>query len=215
MSYMEFLRISDDRTCFLKTGVGAAMETNAKTWAAFNSYRKLAVPFGRASFVLDYHNDKGDLSHTIALTDKSFEEISGELSLTDAEYRHIDNAYWRECSMTHAETKAPLLDEVEKSIHELELSYPETGGHDILGGEYYADKIRAHIAAQAERIARLEEQLKCRETMTEAELHKAANNLAFKIRTNYVGHGDAAIEQMLAVNRGTEWIIDLAKKFRG
>lgn len=49
--------------------------------------------------------------------------------------------------------------------------------------------------------------------MSDARLQGEANLLAFKIRTNYVGHCDAAIEQMIAVNRGTEWIMELAKRY--
>lgn len=45
-----------------------------------------------------------------------------------------------------------LPDEVENAIHELELSYPETGGHNILGGEHYANKIRTRIAALAKEL---------------------------------------------------------------
>lgn len=60
------------------------------------------------------------------------------------------------------ETKSPkvavnsaLPDEVRDAIHELELAYPETGGHNIIGGDYYANKIRAHVSSLNETIREL------------------------------------------------------------
>ena len=78
------------------TNVGAAMETPRQTWAGFRSYRKFAVPFEEAAFLLDYHDRHGDLVDTIAIDRTTYARISGEPVLSDAEYRAIDDRYWRE-----------------------------------------------------------------------------------------------------------------------
>lgn len=92
-SYMQMIYIDSDNDG-RQTGVGAAMDTNALTWAAFNSYRHLEVSQDRARFVLDYYNAKGDLADTILLDAVGFEAISNETVKTDAEYRKIDADYW-------------------------------------------------------------------------------------------------------------------------
>lgn len=93
VSYMMMIYIDNDDNA-RQTGVGAAMKTNALTWAAFKSYRWLEVPKDRAKFLLDYHNAKGDLADTILLDAAGFEAISNEKVKTDAAYRKIDAAYW-------------------------------------------------------------------------------------------------------------------------
>lgn len=93
MSYMQMIYIDDDGDA-RQTKVGAAMATNALTWAAFNSYRQLEVPSSNARFLLDYYNAKGDLGDTILLDAARYEAITGEKVKTDAEYRAIDAAYW-------------------------------------------------------------------------------------------------------------------------
>lgn len=100
MSRMEMIYVASDGYA-LKAGVGAAMETNAMTWAAFNSYRHLEAPKdralilkGRPLFLLDYYNAKGDLADTIRLDATGFEAISGEKIKAEAEYRKIDADYW-------------------------------------------------------------------------------------------------------------------------
>lgn len=93
MSYMQMIYIDSDDNA-RQTGLGAAMGTNALTWAAFNSYRHLEVPESRARFLLDYYNAKGDLGDTILLDAAGFETISNEKIKTDAEYRTIDTDYW-------------------------------------------------------------------------------------------------------------------------
>ncbi len=72
------------------------METNAKTWAAFNRHRKAEVPKGSTRFLLDYHNARGDLTDTVRLDAAAFEAITGEKIKTDAEYHRIDEKYWRD-----------------------------------------------------------------------------------------------------------------------
>jgi hypothetical protein len=92
---MEMIFIdSDDQA--RHTNVGAAMGSNAATWAAFRSYRFFDVGKDRAQFLLDYHNAKGDLAGTIFLDAAGFIAISGEKPKTDADYRQIDADYWSE-----------------------------------------------------------------------------------------------------------------------
>jgi len=100
MSYMTMIYIDDDGDA-RQTGVGAAMETNAETWAAFNRHRAAEVPKGHARFLLDYYNAKGDLADTIRLDATAFETITGEKVKTDAEYRRIDEKYWRDARKAH------------------------------------------------------------------------------------------------------------------
>jgi len=95
MSYMEMIFIdSDDQA--LKTGVGAAMDTAAATWAAFRSYRRFAVDKDSATFLLDYYNKRGDLADTICLDDDGFVAITGERPKDEAQYRAVDDQYWRD-----------------------------------------------------------------------------------------------------------------------
>lgn len=92
-SYMQMIYIdSEDQA--RHTNVAAAMETNALTWAAFQSYRHLEVSKERAQFLLDYYNAKEELAGTILLDADGFARISGEPVKTDAEYRAIDAQYW-------------------------------------------------------------------------------------------------------------------------
>ncbi len=82
----------------LKTGIGAVFETNAETYAAFLSAKRLNVGLKSATYLLDYYNRKGDLSGTIGLDTKGYERISGEKAKTEAEYKAIDDAFWRDVS---------------------------------------------------------------------------------------------------------------------
>lgn len=102
-SYMQVIYIdSDDQA--RHTNLRAAMDTNAATWAAFNSYRTAAVDIKRAVFLLDYYNAKGYLADTIALDAAGFRAITNEPVRTDAEYRKIDDDYW-EAAMKENETR--------------------------------------------------------------------------------------------------------------
>ena len=76
------------------TNVGASLESNKATWAAFRSYRHLDVGKDRARFLLDYHNAAGDLAGTICLDAAAFTAITGEIPKGDASYRRIDEHYW-------------------------------------------------------------------------------------------------------------------------
>jgi hypothetical protein len=105
MSYMTMIYIDDDGDA-RQTGAGAAMETNAETWAAFNRHRAAGVPKGSARFLLDYYNAKGDLVDTILLDAAAFEAITGEKVKTDLEYRKIDEKYWSDARASYAAKRA-------------------------------------------------------------------------------------------------------------
>lgn len=93
-SYMQMFYLTRDGHDCLQTGVGAMMETNALTWAAFKSYRTLEVSKSSARFMLDYYNAKGDLADTILLDAQGYSTIANELVLSEAAYRKIDRDYW-------------------------------------------------------------------------------------------------------------------------
>lgn len=94
-SYMEMIYIDSDNHARM-TNVRAAMGSNSETWAAFQSAKKHEVEAENAQFLLDYYNRNGDLAETICLSARGFSHISGERVLTDAEYREIDRAFWKE-----------------------------------------------------------------------------------------------------------------------
>ncbi|PZQ24368.1 MAG: hypothetical protein DI562_17955 [Stenotrophomonas acidaminiphila] len=93
MSHMEMIFIDSDRQA-RKTGVGAMMDTPAKTWEAFRSVRPLEVEVEQAEFLLDYYNRNGELADTIAISRSTFERITGQKALTEQEYRDIDKSFW-------------------------------------------------------------------------------------------------------------------------
>lgn len=92
-SYMQMIFIDSDDLA-RHTNVGAAMDSNKATWAAFNSYRHLEVERDQATFLLDYYNAKGDLSDTIRLDATGFSAVTGEKPKTEAAYHRIDANYW-------------------------------------------------------------------------------------------------------------------------
>lgn len=93
IALMEMIFIDSDDLA-RKTNMGAAMDTNAKTKAAFESYRQLGVDKQKATFLLDLHDEHGDLIDTICLNNYGFEQITGEKPKTEAEYRRIDQEFW-------------------------------------------------------------------------------------------------------------------------
>lgn len=93
-SYIEIIYLdSNDQAC--KTDMEHVGETNAATWAEFRNLRRFAVEKTAARFLLDYHNSKGDLADTILIDVGGFVAITGSQPKTDATYRAIDRAYWR------------------------------------------------------------------------------------------------------------------------
>lgn len=103
-SYMEMLYIGK-RDHALKTGVGAAMESDLETWAAFRSAKRIGVPIKDAEYLLDYYNRQGDLSETIGLTREGYERISGEIAKSEAEYQGIDAAFWADAGRVRAQSQ--------------------------------------------------------------------------------------------------------------
>lgn len=91
-SRMEMIYVGNDTG--YKTGVGAIFDTNAETYAAFRSAKRLDVGTKDAVFLLDYYNRKGDLADTIGLSASGYERITGEKALTEAQYREIDTKHW-------------------------------------------------------------------------------------------------------------------------
>src|SRR5258708_3496931 len=100
ISYMTMIYIDDDGDARW-TCVCAAMDTNAETWRAFNRHRAAEISKDHARFLLDYYNAKGDLTDTIWLDVTAFEAITGEKVKTDAEYRRIDDNYWRNARVAY------------------------------------------------------------------------------------------------------------------
>jgi hypothetical protein len=103
-SFMEMLFIDSDGLA-QKTGLGRALDTAAATWAEFCRHRKHGVDIKRATFLLDYHNRRGDLSDTIALDARGFTAVTGQAPKSEAAYRKIDRAYWAKARSTPTETK--------------------------------------------------------------------------------------------------------------
>ena len=92
-SFIEIIYL-DDADDARKTDMEHVGETDAKTWAEFNSLRKFGVDIKSAKFLLDYHNRKGDLADTIAIDVGGFVAITGQQPKSDAAYIAIDVAYW-------------------------------------------------------------------------------------------------------------------------
>ncbi len=98
-SFMEIIYIDSEGLARL-AGLENRAETDAETWAAFNSFRRYGVDIKQAKFLLDYHNRKGDLADTIALDAGGFTAITGQAPKSEAAYLKIDRDYW-----SHARAK--------------------------------------------------------------------------------------------------------------
>jgi hypothetical protein len=94
-SYMQMIYV-DSEDLARKTNLSLSLDTDAATWAQFKGFRRYAVDIKHASFLLDYHNRKGDLSDTIPLDRYGFELITGQQPKTEAAYRKIDSDFWKE-----------------------------------------------------------------------------------------------------------------------
>jgi len=95
-SYMEMIFVGDGCQG-AKTDTGAAMETNAETWRAFQAARKscaVDVQSDECAFILDYYNCRGDLAASIGITKAGFKEITGKHPKTRAQYERIDREFW-------------------------------------------------------------------------------------------------------------------------
>lgn len=94
-SFMEFIYI-DSEDLARQTGLALSLDTDAETWAKFNSFRRYAVDIKKAKFLLDYHNRKGDLADTIPVDAGGFMTITGQAMKPEKTYLKIDRDYWRD-----------------------------------------------------------------------------------------------------------------------
>lgn len=92
-SFIEIIYIASDDQA-RQTNMRHAGASNAETWAAFNGLRKYGVDIKTANFLLDYHNAKGDLADTIAISAEGFRDITGQHPKTEAVYDEIDRRFW-------------------------------------------------------------------------------------------------------------------------
>jgi hypothetical protein len=93
LAWMQMIFI-DSQDLARHTMLAMAKDTDAATWATFNSYRRFGVAYEKASFLLDYHKGNGDLCASIALDDAGFEAITGQKPKAEADYLQIDADYW-------------------------------------------------------------------------------------------------------------------------
>jgi hypothetical protein len=94
-SFMELIYIDIEDNA-RQTGLRRSLDTDAATWAEFRSFRRHSVDIKQARYLLDYHNPKGDCSHTIAIDRAGFKAITGQIPKTNAEYCKIDSDFWDE-----------------------------------------------------------------------------------------------------------------------
>lgn len=95
----------DSEDAARQTNMELALNTDAETWAQFKRYRSLDVDIKKATFLLDYYNRKGNLCHTICLDVAGFEKVTGQSAKTEAEYKQIDDDYWKEAKADYAKYK--------------------------------------------------------------------------------------------------------------
>lgn len=103
--FMEMLFI-DSGGDARQTGMGLAFETEAAARAEFDCYRAHEVEKPDATFLLDLHNEGGDLVDTILLDDTGFEIVTGSQRLSEADYQRIDKEYWDEARREYQQSKA-------------------------------------------------------------------------------------------------------------
>jgi|HubBroStandDraft_4_1064222.scaffolds.fasta_scaffold00019_81 hypothetical protein len=94
-AYMKMIYIDSDQNA-RHTNMGLERDSFAEMKAEFEKCREHAVDQASATFLLDLHNDAGDLEDTIPLDDRGFVAITGAKKLSDAVYRKIDDEYWSE-----------------------------------------------------------------------------------------------------------------------
>ncbi|MDV7248906.1 hypothetical protein [Xanthomonas hortorum] len=104
-SYMEMFYV-DSTQQVRKTGLGVALESDAETKAAFETYRKHQVAWEGATFLLDYRDAEGDLTDTIALDAAGFKAITGEQPKSEEDYRRTDQQFWRNVKESLREERA-------------------------------------------------------------------------------------------------------------
>lgn len=92
-SFIEIIYIDSDDQAQM-TDKSWSDSTNAETWAQFKMFREHAVDIKSATFLLDYHNAKGDLADTIPIDDRGFRAVTGQRPMSEDDYRAIDTKYW-------------------------------------------------------------------------------------------------------------------------
>lgn len=78
-----------------KTGQGAAGATFAETLHLFEQARRQAVPDDKATFLVDLHDEKGDLLDTVMINGRGFKTLTGERIPTRSETRRYDREFWQ------------------------------------------------------------------------------------------------------------------------
>ena len=92
--FMEMIYI-DDNGNVRSTGVGAMMESDVATTAAFESVRASEVDIKDAKFILDLCEDNGDIVDSIAITTSTFTQVTGNAVRSDTEYIDYDETLCR------------------------------------------------------------------------------------------------------------------------
>ena len=83
--YMEMIYIDSQDNARL-TGVGAEFKTDDETVRAFESVRSRNTDISEADFLLDLHEDNGDLVDSIPISKETFTSVSGEPFLGEQHY---------------------------------------------------------------------------------------------------------------------------------
>lgn len=91
--YMEAIYLGSSGDGY-KAGVSAEFATDTDTTEAFESARCHDIDINEAEFIIDLHEDNGDIVDTIGVSAESYTQITGEPALTEAEYKDIDRGYW-------------------------------------------------------------------------------------------------------------------------
>jgi len=104
--YMEFVFLDSQGAARL-TGVGAIFKNDAETTKAFESCRGHALDVKQARFILELHEDNGDLVDSIPVSIRSFSLISGESFQGEAHYVKYDQNYWAAAWKAHERRSGP------------------------------------------------------------------------------------------------------------
>ncbi len=90
------LELIDCRGVGRKTGKGTSYANEGAARAAFEAARTLEVSKECAAFLVDLHNDNGDLLDTIRIDASGFEALIGEPPKSVAVYDAVDRRYWKD-----------------------------------------------------------------------------------------------------------------------
>ena len=104
--YMEFVFLDSQGAARL-TGVGAIFKNDAETTKAFESCRGDALDVEQARFILELHEDNGDLVDSVPVSIRSFSTISGESFQGEAHYVEYDQNYWAAAWKVHERRSGP------------------------------------------------------------------------------------------------------------